>query len=187
MPETHANGGSFFPKKERIMADSSNRGGDWADAPAPMRSERTSPAPEASAFQFDRREEGESIPDLLRTLVHQGSRLAEQQSRLVRAEVRSAVGDLTASAGAMAGAAVLGIAGLGVVLMGLSFLVAQVMPVWLATLIVGVAALLGAYAMFAAGKKKIESSSLSMERTRHTIERAPTAMSGNANEVSRGR
>jgi hypothetical protein len=172
------------------MADSSNRDGPWADAPARMRSERTSPTPEGSAFNFEKRgndESNEGIPALLRDLVHQGSHLAEQQSRLVQAEVRSAVGDLTASAGAVAGAAVLGIAGIGVVLMGLSFLVSQLMPLWLATLIVGVAALIGAYAMYAAGKKKMESSSLTMERTRHTIERAPAAVSGNENEVSRGR
>lgn len=57
------------------------------------------------------------------------------------------------------------------------------MKLWLATLIVGWVTLAAAYAMFAAGKKKLQSGSLSVDRTRRTIERAPGAISGNQNEV----
>jgi hypothetical protein len=39
-----------------------------------------------------------------------------------------------------------------------------------------------AFAMFASGKKKLQNSSLSMDRSRHTIERAPSAIAGNPNE-----
>lgn len=142
----------------------------------------TASAGDRNAFNFDKRGDDEGIPELLRRLADQGSHLAQQQAKLVQAEVQSSVDDLKQSAGAMAGAAVLGIAGLGVLLMGLAFLLGEAMPLWLATLIVAAATLAGAYAMFVAGQKKLQSSSLTAERSRRTIERAPSAVSGNTNE-----
>ena len=145
---------------------------------------------EGSAFNFRERQEGrdgESIPDLIRDLVHQGSHLADKQVELVQAEMRSAVGDLKESVGAIAGAAVLGIAGIGVTLMGLAFLLDLAMPLWLGTLIVGVAALIGAYAMFKGAQEKLQSNSMTMDRTRRTLERAPSAMSGEEREARHGR
>lgn len=138
-------------------------------------------AGERSAFNFGERGSSgdESIPDLLRRLADQGSHLAQQQAKLVEAEVRSSVNDLKMAAGAMAGAAVVGIAGLGVLLMGIAFLLGEAMELWLATLIVAAATLAGAYAMYMAGQKKLQSSSLDIERTRRTLERAPDALSGN--------
>ena len=151
-------------------------------------STRRSPTPETasdrSAFAFRERADNESIPELLRRLADQGSHLAQQQAHLIEAEIRTSINDLKAAAGAMAGAAVVGIAGLGVLLMGLSFLLGEVMDLWLATLIVAAATLGGAYAMFLGGKKKIQSSSLSADRSRRMIERAPGAMSGHSNEES---
>lgn len=141
--------------------------------------------PERSAFDFRSSNDDQSIPDLVRRLAEEGSHLAQQQLRLVEAEVRSGVDDLKESAGAMAGAAVLGIAGIGVVLMGVSFVLAQLMPLWLAALIVGVATLIGAYAMFAGARSKLQSSSLGAERTKRTLERAPSAISGNTSEDPR--
>jgi hypothetical protein len=82
----------------------------------------------------------------------------------------------------MAGAAVVAIAGLGVLLMGVSFLLARAMPLWAATLIVAAATMIVAFAMFAVGRKKMQHSSMNMDRTRHTLERAPSAMTGNASE-----
>src|ERR671921_2394105 len=89
-----------------------------------------------SPFGFDQAEGRETIPDLLRQLTEQGTHLAEQQANLVQAEIRSGVNDIKEAAGAMAGAAVVGLAGLGVLLMGLSYLLAEAMELWLATLIV---------------------------------------------------
>jgi hypothetical protein len=137
-----------------------------------------------SAFGFDQKEQrSEGIPDLVRQLTEQGSHLAQQQMNLVQGEIRSGVNDVKAAAGAMAGAAVMGLAGLGVTLMGLAYLLAEAMELWLATLIVGVVALGIAYAMFAAGRKKMQSSSLSVDRTRHTLERAPGAISGTSERM----
>ena len=148
----------------------------------------TTPPPstgERSAFNFGDEKSDESIPALLRRLADQGSHLAQQQAKLVEAEVRSSVNDLKEAAGAMAGAAVVGIAGLGVLLMGVAFLLGEVMELWLATLIVAAATLGGAYMMFLAGRKKLQSSSLSAERTRRTIERAPSAISGQPKDGDR--
>ena len=135
------------------------------------------------AFGFDQSERRENIPDLIRQITEQGAHLAQQQANLVQAEIRSGVTDLKEAAGAMAGAAVVGLAGLGVTLMGVAYLLDEAMKLWLATLIVGLVTLAAAYAMFAAGKKKLQSGSLSVDRTRRTIERAPGAISGNQNEV----
>lgn len=170
------------------MGDSTRGDGPMAGARTRAPDGSATRRDDPSAFSFERRAEGhrqenESIPELLRDLVSQGGHLAEQQTRLVQAEVRSAAKEMTAAIGAMAGAGVVAIAGLGVFLMGLSFLLGRAMPLWAATLIVAVATMAVAYAMFAAGKRKMTNSdSLSMERSRHTMERAPGAVTGNRNE-----
>ena len=130
---------------------------------------------------------GDNLGDLIRQLTHQGSHLAGQQLELVKAEVREAKNDLVAAIGAMAGAAVVGIAGLGVVLMGLSYLLAGAIDeraddtlgnTGLATLIVGVATLILAYILYAAGKKKLDTAHLTPDRTVRTLERTPDAARG---------
>lgn len=143
-----------------------------------LREQHPAQSQERSAFQFEEKGSGQSIPDLVRQLTQQGSELAQKQLDLVQAEVRSGMNDLKQAAGAMAGAAVLGIAGLGVLLMGVAYLLAEAMPLWAATLIVAVATLGIAYAMFAAGQKKIQSASLDVDRTRRTLSRAPSVISG---------
>jgi putative superfamily III holin-X len=170
------------------MGDLNTRDPDMGAARMSDRDRESTRDRERGAFNFaGEAPHDESITALVRRLADEGSHLAQQQMKLVEAEVRSGISDLKESAGAMAGAAVLGIAGVGVLLMGISFLVAQVMPLWLATLIVAVATLAGAYAMFAAGKKKLESSSLGVERTKRTLERAPSAIAGKDSEVRHDR
>ena len=171
------------------MGDSTSRDGPMAGARMRAPDETKSGGHgDSSAFHFTKSHHDEKgLPDLLRDLAHQGSHLAEQQTKLVEAEVRAATTDLKESLGAMAGAGVVGIAGLGVLLMGIAYLLAEAMPLWAATLLVAVATLAGAYAMFAAGKKKLQSKAMTMERTRHTIERAPSAMSNHERDMHNGR
>lgn len=155
------------------------------DRPSRARPDDADPDSRGQSGAFNFRAEppdDESIPALVRRLAEEGSQLAQQQMELVEAEVRSGVTDVKESAGAMAGAAALGIAGVGVLLMSIAFLLGRAMPLWAATMIVAVATLAGAYVLFAAGKKKLESSSLSVERTKRTLERAPSAISGNTSE-----
>jgi uncharacterized membrane protein YdjX (TVP38/TMEM64 family) len=137
---------------------------------------------EKSPFKFREAEGHESISDLVRELADQGSHLAQQQTSLLQAEVRAAIDDLKVGIGAMAGAAVVGIAGVGVLLMAIAYLLGTVMPLWLGTLIVAAATLAGACFLFLSAQKKMQSSSLSVERTRRTLERAPQAIAGQKNE-----
>lgn len=122
---------------------------------------------------------GDNVVDLLKQLVGQGSHLAEQQLALIKAEVRESTGELKTAAGAMAGAAVVGLAGLGVLLMGVAFLLGDAIDnLGLATLIVGAATLLIAYLMYRGGAAKMRATQLSPERTQRTLQRTPDAVRG---------
>jgi ABC-type nickel/cobalt efflux system permease component RcnA len=118
----------------------------------------------------------EGISGLLRTLADQSSHLVQQQVQLVQAEVRESVADVKLAVGAMAGAAIVGIAGLGVLLMAFAYLLAEAMELWLATLIVALVTLLGAYILYRGGMKKIQDSAFHMDRTKRTLERTPDAV-----------
>jgi membrane protein DedA with SNARE-associated domain len=131
-----------------------------------------------SAFTFGERQEADSIPDLLRQLVDQGGQLAQQQLDLIQAEVKASVSDVGQAMGAMAGAAVVAVAGLGVLLMGCAFLLGQFMDLWLATMIVAAAAMGASGLLYLAGRRKMARSKLELEGTRRTLERAPRALAG---------
>lgn len=129
---------------------------------------------------------GDNLAELIRQLTHQGTHLAEQQLNLVKAEVRESTNEVKAAVGAMAGAAVVGIAGLGVTLMGLAYLLGQAIDnVGLATLIVGVATLVLAYVLYSTGSKKMSATHLAPDRTVRTLERTPDAATGNLNTETR--
>jgi uncharacterized membrane protein YqjE len=125
---------------------------------------------------------GDNVVDLLKQLVGQGSHLAEQQLSLIKAEIRESTNDLKAAVGAMAGAAVVGLAGLGVVLMGLAYLLGDAIEnTPLATLIVGLATLALAYVLYSIGAKKMSASNLTPDRTQRTLQRDVDAARGNLN------
>ena len=122
----------------------------------------------------------DNIVDLLRQLVGQGSHLAEQQLSLIKAEIRESTNDVKTAVGAMAGSAVVGIAGLGVVLMGLAYLLGDAIDnVGLATLIVGLTTLALAYLLYSAGAKKMSATNLAPDRTQRTLQRDVEAARGN--------
>jgi hypothetical protein len=121
----------------------------------------------------------DNLLDLVRQLTSQGSHLAEQQLALIKAEVRGSANDVKTAVGALLGAAVVGIAGLGVLLMALAYLLADAINnLGLATLIVGVLALLAAYLMYAGAKKKMDAAHLAPDRSRDTLARTPSAVRG---------
>ncbi|CAN5204229.1 MAG: phage holin family protein [Pseudomonadota bacterium] len=121
----------------------------------------------------------DNIVDLVRQLAGQGSHLAEQQLTLVKAEIREATTDIKQAVAGMAGAAVAGIAGLGVTLMGLAFLLGQAIDnVAIATLIVGVATLAIAYFLYSSASRKMSTTHLTPDRTQHTLERTPDIARG---------
>jgi hypothetical protein len=121
----------------------------------------------------------DNIVDLLKQLAGQGTHLAEQQLTLVKAEIREATGDLKTAIGGLVGAAVVGMAGLGVTLMGVAYLLGQAIDnVALATLLVGLATLALAYVLYSAASKKMSNAHLAPERTQRTLERTPDIARG---------
>ena len=135
--------------------------------------------PAARSAGPDPAQGGDNIVDLVRQLASQGSHLAEQQLSLIKAEVREATGDLKAAVGSMAGAAVVGISGLGVTLMGLAFLLGQAIDnLAIATLIVGIATLALAYALYRAGANKMSTAHFAPDRSQRTLERTPDIARG---------
>ena len=122
---------------------------------------------------------GENIVDLVKQLTSQGSHLAEQQLALVKAEIRESTNELKVAVGGLIGAAVVGMAGLGVLLMGVAFLLGQAIDnVALATVIVGAATLGLAYVLYSSASKKMHSTHLAPDRTQRTLERTPDIARG---------
>ena len=123
---------------------------------------------------------GDNVVDLLKELTSQGSHLAEQHLKLIKTEIRESATDVKAAVGSMLGAAVVGIAGLGVTLMGLAYLLGDAINnLGLGTLIVGIAALALAYTLYRTGSKKMSTTELAPERTERTLKRTPEAARGN--------
>lgn len=121
----------------------------------------------------------DNVVDLLGRLTQQGAHLAEEQLHLLQAEVREAAHDVKQAVGAIAGAAAVGIAALGVLLMGLAYLLGDAIDnTGLATLIVGVLAAIIAAILFAGARKKLRAANLKPERTIHTAQDTPDAVTG---------
>lgn len=122
---------------------------------------------------------GDNIVDLLRDLVTQGTHLAEQQLSLIKAEVRESSAEVKAAITGLIGAAVVGIAGLAVTLMGAAYLLGDVIEnTGIATLIVGAAAMLLALILYKVGSSKMAATHLTPERSQRTLQRTPDAVRG---------
>lgn len=124
---------------------------------------------------------GDNIVDLLRDLVNQGTHLADQQLSLIKAEVRESATDIKTAIGGLLGAAVVGIAGLGVLLMGIAYLLAgAIEDLGLATVIVGAVTLLLAFILYRVAASKMAAANLAPERTQRTLQRTPEVIRGDS-------
>lgn len=122
---------------------------------------------------------GDNVVDLLRELVGQGSHLAEQQLKLIKAEVRESTTDLKVAVSGLIGAAVVGISGLGVLLMGLAYLLAEAIDdLGLATLIVGAVTVLLAFIMYKSASTKMTAVHFTPDRSQQTLQRTTDAVRG---------
>lgn len=122
---------------------------------------------------------GDNVVDLLGQLTSQGAHLAQEQVALMQAEVREGVTDIKQAIGAYAGAAVLGLAGLGVTLTGLGWWLGTAIDnVPLGILIVGVVTLIVAAVMYSSGKSKTAAAQLKPTRTIRTVEDTPDILTG---------
>lgn len=121
----------------------------------------------------------DNIVDLLRDLVGQGTHLADQQLSLIKAEVRESAADVKLAIGGLLSAAVVGIAGLGVVLMGAAYLLGDAIEnVGLATLLVGLATIALAYVLYRSATAKMNATHIAPDRTQRTLQRTPDAVRG---------
>ncbi|MEQ5789158.1 phage holin family protein [Erythrobacter sp. NFXS35] len=121
----------------------------------------------------------ENVVDLVGRLTQQGAHLAREQVSLMQAEVREATQEIKLAVGAMAGAVVFGVAGLGVLLMGFAYLVGAALEnLALGTIIVGSVTLVIAGILYASGKSKVDKDTLKPNRTIDTITDTPAAVAG---------
>lgn len=124
---------------------------------------------------------GDNIVYLLRDLVNQGTHLADQQLSLIKAEVRESAADIKTAIGGLLGAAVVGIAGLGVLLMGVAYVLAgAIEDLGLATVIVGAVTLLLAFILYRVAASKMAAANLAPERTQRTLQRTPEVIRGDS-------
>jgi len=138
--------------------------------------------PTRTSFPGARQDNGgedRNIVDLLGHLTQQGAHLAREQISLVKAEIREATTDIKAAIAAMATAAVVGIAGLGVLLMGIAYYVARALgDLALGTTLVGAATMLVALVLYLGARKKIDASHLKPDRSIETLADTPTVATG---------
>ncbi len=128
---------------------------------------------------------GDNIIDLIGRLTSQSAHLAQQQINLVQAEMRETADDIKQGVASLVGAAVLGIAGLGVTLMGIAYLIGDAIGDRdLATLLVGVAVLIIAGIMYSAARSQMNATTVRPERTIETAERLPHAVQGETHNQS---
>jgi hypothetical protein len=96
-----------------------------------------------------------STTELVRTASEQVSRLVRDEMRLIRAETTVRARRAGAAAGLFGGAAVVALYGVTALLVTLVLLLAQVMPAWLAALIVTVALFAVVAVMAVAGRGQV--------------------------------
>ena len=134
--------------------------------------------PKVAAVSQNRPGEDNAV-DLIGRLTRQSAHLAQQQVNLVQAEMRESVNDVQESVAGLLGAAVFGIAGLGVTLMGIAYVIGDALGDRdLATLLVGIATLIVAAILYASARKKMSTANLKPERTIDTVERDVDAAQG---------
>lgn len=122
---------------------------------------------------------GDNVVDLLGKLTSQGAHLAQEQVALMQAEVREAASDIKQAVAAYAGAAVLGLTGLGVTATGLGFWLGDAIDnLPLGIVIVGVITLIVAAILFSSAKAKTAAAHLKPERTLRTAADTPDVLTG---------
>lgn len=146
------------------------------------------PRPVDTPAAHERAADGDNIVDLVGRLTSQSAHLAQQQINLVQAEMRETADDIKQGVGSLIGAAVLGISGLGVTLMGIAYLIGDAIDDRdLATLLVGLAVLIVAGIMYASARSKMNDTTVRPERTIETAERLPHAVQGETHNHSGAR
>lgn len=122
---------------------------------------------------------GQTIVDLLGRLTSQGAHLAQEQVALIQAEVREGLSDIRQVIAAHAFAGIFGLAGLGITLTGLGWLLGDALDnVPVGILIAGIATLVIAGVLYARARQKLKAMDIKPVRSIRTIEDTPDILSG---------
>jgi hypothetical protein len=113
-----------------------------------------------------------SIGGLLRQL----TREVPKELALAKAELQQSLTTLKAGVAAVAGGAIVLLAGFIILLMAAVYGLATMMQLWLAALIVGVITLIVGFVMLQSGKKQFEPSHFTPDKTLHAMQQDKDAM-----------
>lgn len=111
-----------------------------------------------------------SLGDLFRELADETRMLVRQEFQLAKVEVREIAREASRNMGMAAAGGFVAYAGFVVLVVGLAFLLANVMPVWLSFSLVGLVVLLVGYALFRSGQHGLQETDFRLERTTESLQ-----------------
>lgn len=111
----------------------------------------------------------QSLKSLLRDLIDEVGRLIRQELRLAQAEASEKVTQVQTGAVSIVAGLLIAFSALLILLQALVIALANVVPAWLAAVIVGVVLALIAFALIQQGQSSLRASSLRPERTMKSV------------------
>jgi len=122
------------------------------------------------------RQDDASIGGLLRQLTREVPELFTKELALAKAEMQQSLTTLKAGIAAVAGGAIVLLAGFIILLMAAVYGLGNVMQLWLAALIVGGITVIVGFIMLQSGKKQFEVSHFTPDRTLHAMQQDKEAL-----------
>lgn len=119
---------------------------------------------------------GSSFSQILQEIVNHVTEIIRSEVRLLRAEVRQDVTQLTRASVLVAVGAVFAFYAMGFVLLGLFYAIGSRAPLWLSAVIVGLGAAVIAALLVWIGRTKIKQASLKPDKTIHSLQENVTWM-----------
>ncbi|WPN45211.1 MULTISPECIES: phage holin family protein [unclassified Pseudomonas] len=117
-----------------------------------------------------------SVVGLLRQLSREVPALFTKELALAKAELQNSLTTLKAGIAAVAGGAIVLLAGFIIVLMSAVYGLSTFMAPWLAALLVGVVVMIVGFAMLQSGKKQFEPSNFKPDRTMDALNKDQEAL-----------
>ncbi|MBC3387498.1 phage holin family protein [Pseudomonas sp. SWRI12] len=117
-----------------------------------------------------------SVMGLLRQLTHEVPSLFTKELALAKAEFQASLNTLKAGIAAVAGGAMVLMAGFIILLMAVVYGLSTMMAPWLAALIVGVVVMIIGFVMVQSGKKQFEPSHFKPDRTLDALNKDQEAL-----------
>lgn len=116
-------------------------------------------------------QENRSIPELTKDVAFHLGDMFRNELKLARVEATEGVKSLGGGVGQIAAGAAVGISALTLALLAIAFGLSQIMPMWVASAIVAVAAAILAWSLVKAGQKALAAKDLTLPKTREQVGR----------------